>query len=83
MVRKTEMNFLYGPTTSFLISIGAKFTLCMRSDSVSDIILAQQRATECGQAPNVCQNPALYSGYSCCGLSNGRKGMTSLATVCH
>lgn len=76
--RKTEKNFLYGPTTSYLVSIGAKFTLCMRSDSASNVILAKQRSIECGQYPNVCDNPATYQGYSCCGLPGGRKGMAPL-----
>ena len=81
VVSRTQKNFLYGPTTSFLISIGAKFTLCMRTDAVSNVILAKQRAQECGQPPNNCNNPTQYSGYSCCGLSSGRKGMTDLETV--
>ena len=78
---KKEKNYLYGPTTSYLVSIGAKFTLCMRSDSISNVILATQRAVECGQPPNTCDN-STYAGYSCCGLPGGRKGMASLDEVC-
>jgi hypothetical protein len=75
--RKTERNYLYGPTTSYLVSIGAKFTLCMRADTDSNVILAKQRATECGLGTNTCDDPLMYSGYSCCGLTSGRKGMMS------
>lgn len=75
--RKNEANFLYGPTTSYLLSIGAKFSLCMRSDFASNVILAQQQSIECGQYPNVCDNPATYQGYSCCRLPGGRAGMAS------
>ncbi len=37
VTRKVEQNYLYGPTTKYLMSVGAKLSLCMRDDSATQV----------------------------------------------
>eukprot|EP00050_Salpingoeca_kvevrii_P002881 m.207381 g.207381 ORF g.207381 m.207381 type:complete len:624 (+) comp10710_c0_seq1:4116-5987(+) len=78
--RIVEKNFLLGPKAAYLVSMGAKFTPCMRKDTDLQAIAAEERERECGQVDNICEGSDPNAGYGCCGLPNSRKGMTDKAT---
>eukprot|EP00049_Salpingoeca_infusionum_P005200 m.89238 g.89238 ORF g.89238 m.89238 type:complete len:653 (+) comp12886_c0_seq1:39-1997(+) len=70
-----KRNFMYGPKESFIAGMGAKYTPCMRDDVAITTEARRIRAEECGPNRN---NPCeTGTGYGCCTLPSGRKGMTS------
>eukprot|EP00050_Salpingoeca_kvevrii_P017500 m.65747 g.65747 ORF g.65747 m.65747 type:complete len:629 (+) comp7585_c0_seq1:203-2089(+) len=76
----TEANMWFGPTKSYMLSIGAKFPPCMRKDGQIKSRLARQRSEQCGITslsgqPNICEGSE--TGYSCCVLPTNNAGMTS------
>eukprot|EP00055_Hartaetosiga_balthica_P009351 m.36956 g.36956 ORF g.36956 m.36956 type:complete len:620 (+) comp6709_c4_seq1:198-2057(+) len=74
----SKRNFMYGPTEDLLLHVGAKFAPCMRSDSLLERDALTTRTKECGpnrDPPNTCEG--FTTGYGCCTLDSGRKGMTS------
>eukprot|EP00056_Hartaetosiga_gracilis_P005497 m.85323 g.85323 ORF g.85323 m.85323 type:complete len:628 (+) comp12188_c0_seq1:148-2031(+) len=76
----SKQNIMYGPTEDLLLHVGAKFAPCMRSDSTLRRDALATRAQECGPGrdpANACES--LGSGYGCCTLDSGRKGMQSNA----
>jgi hypothetical protein len=71
LLRPSYTNMWFGPSLPFLLSYGAKYAPCMRQDNNLNLRLAQQRAMECGFAPNLCLDGtyAQGKGYSCCSIS--------------
>eukprot|EP00730_Choanoeca_flexa_P003670 TRINITY_DN11470_c1_g4_i1.p1 TRINITY_DN11470_c1_g4~~TRINITY_DN11470_c1_g4_i1.p1 ORF type:complete len:597 (+),score=131.65 TRINITY_DN11470_c1_g4_i1:75-1865(+) len=66
----------FGPTSSYLISLGGKFSPCMREDENILKAARRQRFLECGpDRDNPCESTANGEGYGCCTLSNLNSGM--------
>eukprot|EP00045_Choanoeca_perplexa_P014561 m.172480 g.172480 ORF g.172480 m.172480 type:complete len:592 (-) comp16717_c0_seq2:1632-3407(-) len=71
----------FGPTPSYLIKLGGKFSPCMREDENIAKAARRQRFLECGpDRDNPCEGTDPNEGYGCCTLSNQNSGMTTNET---
>lgn len=76
-----EVNWTVGPTTKYLLALGAKFAPCMREEDKYSVNAARVRAEQCvyqnAEFNCVTEFPDGQAGYGCCSSISGRLGMTS------
>ena len=81
LTKITPPNYLIGPSEKYLISMGAKYTYCMRPDTWVQTQAAKVRRQECGgNLINSCEEGDLKADLiGCCVVQNIKQGMTTEA----